>query len=119
LAFNADGTVNSCANPAAAGSAVTIFLNGLGVTDPAQVTGMVSSSLTAVSPSAAPLYPNQATTTVLATDTLPGSVSSLAQVRIQVSSTSGYLNLPLEVQDASAAFLVRGPGILIWVQPGN
>jgi hypothetical protein len=78
---------------------------------------MVSSSLTAVSPSAAPLYPYQATATVLATDTLPGSVSSLAQVRIQVSSTSSYLNIPLEVQDASTAFLVRGPGILIWVQP--
>jgi uncharacterized protein (TIGR03437 family) len=117
LAFNADGTLNSCTNPAAADSAVTIFLNGLGVTVPAQVTGMVSSSLTAVSPSAAPLYPYQATATVLATDTLPGSVSSLAQVRIQVSSTSSYLNIPLEVQDASTAFLVRGPGILIWVQP--
>jgi hypothetical protein len=56
---------------------------------------------------------------VLATDTLPGSVSSLAQVRIQVSSASSYLNIPLDVQDASEAFLVRGPGILIWVQPGN
>src|SRR5208283_4971639 len=34
LAFNADGSANSCANPAAAGSTVTIFLNGLGVTTP-------------------------------------------------------------------------------------
>lgn len=39
LALNADGTLNSCANPAPSGSAVTIFMNGIGVTTPPQTTG--------------------------------------------------------------------------------
>jgi uncharacterized protein (TIGR03437 family) len=34
LALNADGSVNTCANPARAGSAVTLFLNGLGAGNP-------------------------------------------------------------------------------------
>jgi uncharacterized protein (TIGR03437 family) len=34
LALNSDGTLNSCANRAAAGSTITVFLNGLGVTKP-------------------------------------------------------------------------------------
>ncbi len=52
LALNADGTLNSCANPATPGSTVTIFLNGMGVTSPAQLTGAVSASETPLVPSA-------------------------------------------------------------------
>jgi uncharacterized protein (TIGR03437 family) len=120
LAFNADGTVNSCANPAAPGSAVTIFLNGLGVTNPAQTTGAASSSLTALTPGAAVLasiYPS-ATTTILSTDTLPGSIASVAQVQIQVPSSSTFLNLLLELERPSGA-RVRGTGIVIWTMPAN
>jgi uncharacterized protein (TIGR03437 family) len=50
LALNADGTQNSCANPAVSGSTVTIFLNGLGVTSPAQASGAISSSAAAITP---------------------------------------------------------------------
>jgi uncharacterized protein (TIGR03437 family) len=111
LALNADGTQNSCANPAASGSVVTIFLNGLGVSNPAQQTGVISPSLVSISPTAALVSGS-----TLPTATLPGSIDSLAQVQIQVSSTSSVLNIPLEVQQLSESpFLVRGPGILIWV----
>jgi uncharacterized protein (TIGR03437 family) len=44
LTLNADGSVNSQSNPAATGSVVTIFLDGLGVTSPPPVTGLVNSS---------------------------------------------------------------------------
>ena len=44
LALNADGTVNSGTNPAAAGSVVTIFFDGLGVTSPQPVSGLVNAS---------------------------------------------------------------------------
>jgi len=120
LAFNADGTLNSCANPAAPGSAVTVFLNGLGVTNPAQTTGVVSSSLTALTPGAAVLasiYPS-ATTTILSTDTLPGSIASVAQVQIQVPSSSTFLNLLLDLERPSGA-RVRGTGIVVWTMPTN
>jgi uncharacterized protein (TIGR03437 family) len=105
LALNADGTQNSCANPATSGSTVTIFLNGLGVTSPAQSTGAISSSAFAITPSATG-------TDVLSTMTLPGSIDGIAQVQLQVSSTQSNA---LQV----GTFLVRGPGVLIWVQPGN
>ena len=38
-ALNADGTLNTCGNPAVRGSIVTIFFQGVGVTSPAQTTG--------------------------------------------------------------------------------
>jgi uncharacterized protein (TIGR03437 family) len=44
LALNADGSVNSCTNPAAQGSAVSIFVNGLGVTSPSLSTGAINST---------------------------------------------------------------------------
>ena len=44
LAFNADRTVNSPTNPAATGSVVTIFLDGLGVTSPRPITGLINTS---------------------------------------------------------------------------
>lgn len=114
LALNADGTQNSCANPAVSGSTVTIFLNGLGVSNPAQSTGVVSPSLVAITPAAAIVSGANAGTR-LSTATLPGSIDSLAQVQIQVTSSS---NVPLEVQQPSEQpYLVRGPGILIWVRP--
>jgi uncharacterized protein (TIGR03437 family) len=48
LTLNADGTVNSLTQPAAAGSIVSIFIDGLGVTSPAPVTGLVNTSPPAV-----------------------------------------------------------------------
>jgi uncharacterized protein (TIGR03437 family) len=122
LAVNADGSLNSCANPAPAGSTVTIFMNGLGASSPAQMTGAVSSSPVAISPTAAlagqytsPSTPSTPTTT-LPTETLPGSIASLAQVQIQVAADSPMLLL--EVTDLSGVvYLVRGPGVVIWTSP--
>jgi uncharacterized protein (TIGR03437 family) len=117
LALNADGTQNSCMNPAPSGSVVTIFLNGLGVSNPALATGAISPSAIGLVPAATFVYGSAATTDFLSTTTLPGSIDSLAQVQIQVSSTSSVVNIPVEVQQPSESpFLVRGPGILIWVR---
>lgn len=98
LAFNADGSANSCANPAAAGSTVTIFLNGLGVTTPAQLT------ISAVTGS----------TTPLPTETLPGEIASVVQVQVTVASPSSALTLEV-LDNSGTVFRVRGPGVAIWV----
>jgi len=115
LAFNADGSLNTCANPATAGSPVTIILNGLGSAEPSQTTG-------AVSPMSGPITPRAVTAgyggtlTTYPTETLGGSISALAQV--QISAPTASSNVVLQVQDASGAlFPVRGPGIVIWVVP--
>lgn len=42
LALNSDGTVNSQTHPAAAGSVVTVFLDGLGLTSPPPITGLIN-----------------------------------------------------------------------------
>jgi uncharacterized protein (TIGR03437 family) len=120
LALNADGTENSCANPAAFGSVVTIFLNGLGISSPMQPTGLISASAVPINPAASFVAGSSTVTNFLSTATVPGSIDSIAQVQIQVSSASPFVSIPLEVQEASeGAFWIRGPQILIWVNPAN
>jgi uncharacterized protein (TIGR03437 family) len=120
LALNADGTLNSCANPAPSGSVVTIFLNGLGVSSPQQTTGALSTSAVAISPAAGLASGSGLATKFLSTMTLPGSIDAIAQAQIQVSSsTSSFLTIPLDVADQAAGYWVRGPGIVIWVAPAR
>jgi uncharacterized protein (TIGR03437 family) len=118
LALNADGTLNSSANPAAPGSTVTLFLNGLGVTNPAQQTGIISSTLTTIIPGAT-IYSTSGSplpAAILSTATLPGSISSIAQVQLQISPAPSVANIPLQIQQPNESpFWVRGQGILIWV----
>ena len=88
LALNADGTINSQTNPAAAGSVVTIFLDGLGVTTPPPITGLVNTSPSA--PLNLPLavvpycngtfcYPAP---TFVSAGPAPGSISGVTQVQL-------------------------------------
>ena len=120
LALNADGSLNSCANPAASGSTVTIFLNGLGVSTPTLGTGVISPSAVPISPAANFVTGSSTVTKFLSTATLAGSIDSLAQVQIQVSTTLPVLSIPVEVQQGSESpFWVRGPGVLIWVRGAN
>jgi uncharacterized protein (TIGR03437 family) len=48
VALNADGTVNSATNPAARGSAITLFATGEGLTTPADSDGVVETSSTRI-----------------------------------------------------------------------
>jgi uncharacterized protein (TIGR03437 family) len=82
VALNADGTLNDCSNPAAAGTPVTVFLNGFGVTTPPLGTGAISPApAVALTPS---MDPGPITgTTVIATQTAPGVLSGVAQVQLQ------------------------------------
>ena len=108
LALNTDGSINSCANPAAPGSTVTIFLNGLGVTAPAQATGSLASSTAPVTP-AAVLVPASGPGASLPTSMLAGSISAIAQVQVKAGASSAVMNLSV------GNVAVRGPGIVIWV----
>jgi uncharacterized protein (TIGR03437 family) len=93
LALNADGTVNDCTNPAIAGTMVTVFLNGFGVVTPALGTGVIAPSpAVALSPS---MDPGPFTgTMVIATKSLPGSITGVAQVLLQAGAGPGLLNGP-------------------------
>ncbi len=114
VALNADGTLNDCTNPAAGGSIVTIFLNGLGPVTPAQTTGAISAApavaLTpAVNPNASEY--TDVPVTALATTTVPGSISGVAQVRLQLPPS---VNTIIAVKITLAGAPTREPVVLIW-----
>jgi uncharacterized protein (TIGR03437 family) len=110
LALNADGTVNDCTNPATAGSMVTVFLNGFGVVTPALGTGVIAQGpAVALAPS---MDPGPFTgTTVIATKSLPGSITGVAQVQLQAGPGPGLLNGP-----TLAGTPLRERVILIWTR---
>jgi uncharacterized protein (TIGR03437 family) len=97
LAFNEDGTVNSCRNPAPAGTRASIFLTGVGPTAPAQTTGAKNLD----PPAALPLDVNLgfANADVSATS-LTGSVSGVWKIAFRMAcslglETSTWMSTPL------------------------
>jgi uncharacterized protein (TIGR03437 family) len=113
LAVNPDGSINTCTNPAAPGSMVTLFLDGLGVTAPPEITGAISASAVAISPSAALVPSGSGLPAALVTQTVAGSISAVAAVQVPAPAASSALHLEL-VDSEGAAYLVRGPGIIVW-----
>lgn len=103
LALNADGTLNTCLHGAQPGSTVTIFMNGLGLTQPPQVTG----TIVAGPPLA--IAPGATGTGILSTTTFPGAISGVAQVQLQPTS-AGFA----EVVPMVAGVAAREP-VVIWV----
>jgi uncharacterized protein (TIGR03437 family) len=81
-ALNADGTGNSCDNPAVRGSTVTVFLQGVGVTSPPQLTGAVvtppSQSLNL------PLSNTDGTARLVRAVSAPGTISGIWSVQLQI-----------------------------------
>jgi uncharacterized protein (TIGR03437 family) len=92
LALNPDGSLNTCLNPAPAGSIVTLFLNGLGVTSPTPV--VTANGATVVSVSAAP------------------PSSGVWRVNIQVPASGGGNQISL----TAGGVPVRDADLVVWVQ---
>jgi uncharacterized protein (TIGR03118 family) len=87
VALNADGTVNSAANPAVRGTAITLFATGEGVTAPADVDGVVESSTARVP--VAPIAVTLAGTaaTISGASATPKDVSGVLEVTVTVPTT--------------------------------
>jgi uncharacterized protein (TIGR03437 family) len=126
LVLNADGTANSGTNPAAAGSVVSIFLDGLGVTSPQPTTGLVNTSPAAplnlslvvmpfiVSPNCTACLPAP---TFLSASPYPGSISGLTQVQLRAPANP---NPGGSFQTIFSLFVgstpVRDPNLSFWVE---
>jgi uncharacterized protein (TIGR03437 family) len=112
LAFNSDGSPNTCLNPAPAGSVVRIFLAGLGVTVPAPVTGSVNPN------PGTPLnlsitFGGGLAATVVSAIALPGSISGVWQVDIRMpANQSGEIPVSLSVDSVP----VRDTNLAIWMR---
>jgi uncharacterized protein (TIGR03437 family) len=115
LALNSDGSANSCTNPAAPGSTVMVFLDGMGVTAPAQATGAISASATAITPPAALVTPSASQLPKpLPTQTIAGLIADVVGVQVPAPSSSSAVQLEL-VDSQGLTYAVRGPGVIIWV----
>ncbi len=110
LAFNADGSENTCTNPAAPGSVVTIFLNGLGVTSPAPVTGAITPNPGA--PLNLPITLTDGNQSVVSASAASGSISGVWQVGIRIANENGAVPVSLSV----AGVPLRDNPLTIWVQ---
>ncbi|HEY4086163.1 MAG TPA: TIGR03118 family protein [Bryobacteraceae bacterium] len=102
VAMNQDGTLNSSTNQAAAGSIVTLFATGTGLTNPAGVTGAIQID------SLFPLLKTSVTiggqpATLIYTGTPPGFFSGLTLVQAMVPNglTAGAVPVVLTVGSAA------------------
>ena len=82
---------------------VTIFMNGIGQTQPAQVTGAMNPA------PAVKLIPAATGSSIISTTTSPGSISGVAQVHVR-ANTGGFV----EVAPAVDGVPSHEP-IAIWV----
>jgi uncharacterized protein (TIGR03437 family) len=94
LAFNPDGSLNTCLNRAATGSAVSLFLNGLGAASVPVVT-------------ATPL-------TVASVSALPGAIPSVWQVSLQIPA--GQAAGGVQVSLSAGGVPVRDASLIVWVK---
>jgi uncharacterized protein (TIGR03437 family) len=106
LALNEDGSVNSCANPAAAGSRLTLFVNGLGVKAGNQTTGMLTAAPRSLISSVG-LFSGFYSVEVDSFTDQAGALSGIGQIAIRVPETVTALqSMELTV---SVGGLVAGP----------
>jgi uncharacterized protein (TIGR03118 family) len=97
-AFNQDGTLNTAANPAAAGSVVILYATGLGQTDPPGQDGVRTGSLV-ISEVVAPVTATvggQAATVAYA-GSAPGQISGIQQVELIVPAGAGTGQVPVVI----------------------
>ena len=123
LTLNADGTANSLANPAAAQSVVTIFIDGLGLASPLPTTGLVNTSPAApldipvlITPYCAGILCGPAPRLVSAS-ALPGSISGVIQVQMLTpanANPSSVFRVVFSLSVGSDA--VRDMNLSFWVK---
>jgi uncharacterized protein (TIGR03437 family) len=115
LALNADGTVNDCGNPAAAGSVVTLFVDGIGPVTPALATGAIAAAPPiALTPGLSAVDSNDSPIPV-STLTVPGAITGVAQVQFR---------LPQSLSAGTYAFSpdlngdpLRERLVVVWTRP--
>jgi uncharacterized protein (TIGR03437 family) len=126
VAVNQDGTINSEANPAFGGSAVSVFVNGLGATSPASVEGVMASS-TAPKPTAAygaGLFGQVINGDAVYVGPSPGSLSSVIQINLRVPSVqaspipaSSTLHAALTILPAGENYISQSVWVAVRSQP--
>jgi uncharacterized protein (TIGR03437 family) len=114
-ALNADGSLNDCNNPAIAGTTVTLYVDGLGQVTPALTTGAIAPSpAVAITPGVDLLVPGSSSPTVT-TLSVPGSISGVAQVQLQLPT--GLAAGAYQFVPSVAGMVMRERLVIVWVRP--
>ena len=110
--LNQDGSVNSQANPAGAGSKVSVYVSGVGQTNPAWVDGGINAGTVKLASTVAVLYSARRTSVpLLYAGAAPGQVAGVAQIDFLIPTSS-------LVGDASPVLTLNGGGAAfqLWVK---
>jgi len=111
--FNQDGTVNSELNPAAAGSVVTLFVTGQGVTSPPSRSGAYPTGGSFPIPVASVgVEIGGETATTLFEGQAPFT-AGVMQLNVELGNATGALAVKVSIGDA-----VSQEGVVVWVAPG-
>jgi uncharacterized protein (TIGR03437 family) len=113
LALNQDGSVNSCTNPAPAGSTFTLFVNGIGTFAEDETTGGLVASNPGLEYSSVALFNNEYSVEVDAFTDTPNGISGTGTIVARVPDTitgPQALNLTLTFNGLPAGPLMPGPG---------
>jgi len=94
VALNPDGSVNTCLNPALAGSIVTLFLNGLGATSSPVVTANAG--------------------TVVSVSAMANAISGIWEVNFQIPANTPAGGIQMSL--TAGGVPVRDANLVVWVQ---
>ena len=113
LAFNANGSQNSCLNPAPHGSIVTLFLQGLGLTG----TAATATVNTAATPLGLPVTLSDPDIgSVVSASALVGSLEGIWQLGVRIPSETGAVQFTLVVEIDGQPVKVRDQNLTIWIK---
>ena len=115
VALNADGTLNDCTNPAIAGSAAAVFLNGLGLVTPAPATGAIAPAPPVTLTPGVDVFDGNLAPVISTTRSLPGSIAGVAQTQLRLPPGPGPL-VPFAVTPTVVGKNLRERLILIWTR---
>jgi uncharacterized protein (TIGR03437 family) len=97
VAINQDGSVNNSANPAAAGTYVSVYFTGGGVTYPPGLPGAVSDDVVTSLAATATATVGGVPATVTFAGSAPGFVGGVNQINIQLSPNTPSGSMPLVI----------------------
>ena len=105
--FNQDGVMNSAANPAKAGSVITLYVSGLGETNPLSVDGLINTPPLAVPLAPVTVFvPGGAAITPQFVGAAPGMIAGITQINVPLPASTLTGNNAISVNSASAPFYV-------------
>ncbi len=114
LALNEDGSVNSCTNPAAAGSSFTLFVNGIGTAAGNRYTGQFTGANPGFDAVTAAVFDGEYSVEVDAFTDQPEAISGIGQIVARVPETIAWpqpMNVTLTLNGVQAGPLGAHNGV--------